>query len=204
MRRAKAVKAIVASVAVVTAAMGFLHTPWGRPALMWIAQTAGGCPVGMGKATPAQIEAHRQETMKAMRGKERAPARPALGFTLMQSTRADITSPACKEEMKGTALRCTEGTSNVLYRFDDKGTLVAVDVMHEGGSPEDAMRRLAEVEKRLAGTLGSPQTKSDAPLAEPYARASVEYRFHDYAADVSATNFGDAVVVREQYRAIPD
>jgi hypothetical protein len=161
----------------------------------------------MGKATPAQIEAHRQETMKALRGKERAPARPALGFTLMQSSKADVSSKlSCKEEMKGTALRCAgiEGMSDVLFRFDDKGQLVGADAMHTGGSPEEATRRLADVEKRLEGTLGAPQTKSDLSLAEPYARASVEYRFRDYAADVSATNFGDAVVVREQYRAIPD
>jgi hypothetical protein len=165
-----------------------------------------------------------------MRGETRAGARPALIFALDRSTRDDVAAWAgahhvrCNDELARTAMRCvdvdprsvggTAGSSidDLFFRFDPRGVLVAVDAMHAGASPDDALRQVADVEARLARDLGTAASGTvHGERSATYvggaamSQVSIEYRFRDYAADVSATNFGSrGIIVREQYRAIPD
>lgn len=205
--------------------MGFLHTPLGRPLLIALGRAGvGGCPAGFDKMKPEALEEQRVGAMQPLRGDARAPAHPALTFDLAKATKADVVAwadsrgMACGEEMKGAALRCTGGQPTPLdgsiplrdafFRFAPGGALVAVDVMREGTEPAAGAACVDEVTARLSTVLGVPtkDARSGASqLGEPLASVSVEFRFRDYAVDVAATNLGDrGVVVREQYRAIPD
>ncbi len=227
-RGARVAKRAAIAAAVLTGAMALLHTRFGRPLLARMSGDKGGCPVSIAGASPEKLESHRVEAMKSLKGRGRAAAKPALTFVLGQSTRADVATwessshVTCKDDLAGTALRCldvdprtvADGSvpiADLFFRFDPKGQLVALDVMHDGTSGDAAVRLFGEVVERLASKLGAPPSaaygeRTSAYLtATPLGQATIEYRFADYAADVSATNFGDrGVVVREQYRAIPD
>lgn len=181
--------------------------------------------VGM---SPQALEEHRVAAMKPLAGEARAPTRAALSFTLSATTRGDVTAwtaahgLACKDQVAGTALRCNDvdpktlddGTvpiDDLFFVFDPAGKLVALDVMHQGASPDDASRLLDDASARLRRVLGVPPTSTTGDrtstylTSAPLAQTAIEYRFRDLAVDVSATNFGDrGVIVREQYRAIPD
>lgn len=208
-----------ATVLLSTAAAFALHTPLGRSLL----GAESGCPFG-GPAQAAQIDALRQTSLSPLRGSAPAPARPALGFQLDSAGRAQVEAWAtarqltCSVEASGTALRCERtapgpigdlSIRDLYARFDATGRLVAIDLMSEGMDAETAARRFESTRARLAGELGAPATSSGeatgAYLADkPFRRAAVQFRFADYAADLSATNLArGGVVVREQYRSIP-
>ena len=160
--------------------------------------------------------------MKAQRGAERAKSRPALSFVLTRSTKADVAAWAsargvtCTEELAKTALRCREipvdgGTIRDLYvRFEPSGALVGVDAIRDATSGDAAIALVDAIAKTIARDAGEPsatrgETSGAALERDTYASRAIEFRFRDYSADVSATNMGEGgLVVREQYRAIPD
>ena len=153
----------------------------------------------------------------------RAAARPAFGFTLDKSTKAEVLAWArsvnapCNEEVGAAALRC-EGipqpetglpVRDAFFRFDPRGGLVGVDLMRDGTDSAKAVSVLTEIVGRVAREAGPPTTvqgtAAPASLGGYLDRAATEFRFADYAADVSATNMGkQGVIVREQYRSIPN
>ena len=163
----------------------------------------------------------------ALRSDRVAAGHGALRFTLGASTKSEVmdwakaSGATCSEEMKGAAVRCkgvaSEAVrapaaglafSDVFFRFDTKDALTAVDAMHEGAPPEQAIRYFEAASRTFATDFGPP-TPSPMPtaesLGEPYSRAAFEYRFRDLAVDLTATNLGGTgVVIREQYRAIPN
>jgi hypothetical protein len=213
---------------VVVAATGLLHTRAGRPLLAKLGGgAAGACPILVGMS-PQTLEDHRVAAMKPLAGEARAPTRAALAFTLATTTRGEVTAwttshgLACKDDVAGTAWRCADVDPKALddgqvpiddlfFVFDPAGKLVALDVMHKGASADDASRLLDDAFARLRRVLGSPPTATSGDrtstylTSAPLAQAAIEYRFRNLAVDVSATNFGDrGVIVREQYRAIPD
>ncbi len=94
---------------VATVGIGLLHTSWGRPLLMRL----GGCPAA--RVSPAEVDRLRLSGFHAVAlpGSLRAPARPALGFALEQTTRADVrewaarAGVACEARERGLlSLRC--------------------------------------------------------------------------------------------------
>lgn len=211
------------SVPLIAAAVG-LHTRAGRSLL-----GASGCP--WEKAPSAErLEEQRVKSVAALNTtstRARATARPAFGFELDKSTRAEVTAwgtrrgASCTEELKGSALRCESldkslspesgvAIHDAYFRFDPRGVLVGVDLMRDGTDGEKAAAVLETVTKRVSDAAGPPSavqgTASPAHLGGGYLnRAASEFRFADYAADVSATNLGEqGVVVREQYRSIPN
>jgi hypothetical protein len=145
---------------------------------------------------------------------------------LDQSTRADVTAwgarvgATCKEELGGAAMRCesadrslaSEGdvpVRDAFFRFGPSGVLVGVDLMRDGTDGAKAAAALRAITERVSRAAGPPSTvqgtASPAHLAGYLDRAATEFRFADYAADVSATNLGEqGIVVREQYRSIPN
>jgi hypothetical protein len=202
---------VAASSAAVVAVIGVLHTPLGRPLLARLGIRSG-CPVLNAHLTPQQIENGRVQAALPLRGSERAPQRPALEFALMKATAADVhawasaSGMACSEELAGTALRCqASGARDLYFRFDPGGVLVALDVMHEGVPPDAAVAEFERLRAQLARDVGAPTLSHDTLDAEPLSQRAVQYRFRDYAADLTATNFGaQGVIIREQYRALPD
>jgi len=220
-------RAAIAAGALV-AITGLLHTRAARPLLAKLGGAgAGACPVLVGMS-PQALEDHRVAAMKPLAGEARAPTRAALAFTLGATTRADVAAwtasqhLACKDEIAGTAVRCNDVDPKALddgqvpiedlfFAFDPGGKLVALDVMHRGASADDASRLLDDATARLRRVLGAGPTSTSGDrtstylTSAPLAQSAIEYRFRDLAVDVSATNFGDrGIIVREQYRAIPD
>jgi hypothetical protein len=212
---------IAAAVAVpVLAASALAHTRAGR------ALFGEKCPWERAAPSAQGLEDFRAKNAATLKGTTRAMARPAFGFVLDQSTKADVTAwgarmaATCREEIGGAALRCESADKRVpaeneppirdaFFRFDPHGVLVGVDVMRDGTDGEKAAATLSALTERVARAAGPPAavqgTASPAHLAGYMNRAATEFRFADYAADVSATNLGDeGIVVREQYRSIPN
>lgn len=208
------------------------HTRAARPVLAWMGASAPGCPA---LADPKKVESARVASLLPLRGTARAASRPALQFTLMASTKADVLAwskanrVTCGEELAGATLRCHDvpagvaasgaaaisatgarEISDLMFRFDPASTLVSLDAMYAGTSAEAAADSLAALATSLSRDVGPPTSPlgdhSATYLASaPYAQSGAQFRFRDYAADVTATNFGaKGIVVREQYRALPD
>lgn len=200
--------------------MGVLHLPFARPVLAWIGY---GCPA---KATPEQVEVARLTSARAARGTTPSPGRPALGFSLDSTTRADVDAWVaarglrCTELQQGTVLRCTSvpalalGQSGGLiddlaFAFEPHGRkLVTVTTLRNQLDAAQAEKALTGITARLQAELGegrSSGTPTAAYLAEgPMRTALTEYRFSDYIANVSATNLGQRVAVREHYMSAID
>lgn len=216
-----------------TATMGGLHATTRGRALLGI----GGCPFDPASkpASPDALEAFRTKSLASLRtGGGKAPARPALGFVLGTTKRAEVVAwgaakkLACSEELGGASLRCEGATArfedettpsrmrDVYFRFAPAGVLVAVDVVHEGTGPDAALGvagRLAAATERALGvqmrTVGEANASSLS--AGRASRAAYELRFDDYAVDVSVTNLAGPdttpdheIVVREQYRLLAE
>jgi hypothetical protein len=211
--KARKVKIAVAVATASVAALGLAHVPAVRGVVLGQA-----CPFGH-TASAAEIENRRVKTAASLRGTKGAPARPAFGFTLGESTRDDVTTwgshvgATCNREQNDTAIRCEDakveggGVSDAFFRFDPKGRLVGVDIMREGMTPSSAAELYRGLAAKTTGEVGAPTTHqgeaTEALLGSNLARASAEYRFSNYAADLSVTNLGSqGVVVREQYRSL--
>ena len=223
MTRKSWLKIAAVSVPLLAAAVG-LHTPAGRALL----GGASGCPWGQSAPSAAKLEELRVKSAATLKvsGASRATSRPAFGFVLDQSTRADVTawaeraSATCAEEIGGAALRCELAARNIteengvsvrdaFFRFDPRGVVVGIDLMRDGTDGGKAGAVLTTISDRITRAAGPPSTVRGTPDATHLGgyldRAAAEFRFADYAADVSATNLGDrGVVVREQYRSIPN
>jgi hypothetical protein len=211
-RKARAVRIALAGAALLVVGVGIGHAKMMRPLLARV----GGCPVAGKTATPEELEAFRVKNATSLKGASRALARPAFGFTLDTSTKADVTAWAqrthveCNEELGGAAMRC-EGAADVedaFFRFDPHGVLVGVDLIHPATDGATALRIVDEVAARLSKEAGAPTavrgTRTPEFLDAQFRQAALEFHFTDYAADVTATNLGAGVVVREQYRSVPN
>ncbi len=200
---------------VATAFIGFLHTKAGHPLLMQLAGVAG-CP--MGRADAAQVDAVRRAAVAKDRGTDPAPARPALGFLLDTTSLADVRAwekkvgVECTAERDGTLVKCVDVPSVALGRppsdgslaelsfgFSPQGPLVAVTTLYSHRDADDASRIAARSETELAKDLGSPH-KAAGSFVLVGSTATLEYRFRDYAVDVTSSRVpGSGYAVREHY-----
>ncbi len=211
-RRLRIVARIAGVAALLVAVIGLGHAKMMRPLLARV----GGCPVAGKTATPEQLEAFRVTNAVSLKGTARALAHPAFGFTLDTSTKADVvawgqrTHAECNEELGGAALRCEAAADveDAFFRFDPRGVLVGVDLIHPATDGATALRIVDEVASRLSKEAGAPTavrgTRTPEFLDAQFRQAALEFHFTDYAADVTATNLGAGVVVREQYRSVPN
>ena len=228
-RRIKKLLALAVGVPTFAVALvGLGHTPAARPLLAKLGFRYG-CPVNVDNVTPKALEEQRVAQMRQMRGDKPAAAHPALRFQLDQSTKAQVLAwsheqnVACVEELKGAALRCTAvreaaledaeigaPIDDVFLRFEPGGKLVGMDVMRLNVSLEQAVRVVDGTSTRLTADVGPPTSTEGTATpdyigSEPFRRVGFQYRFSNYAADISATNLANrGVVVREQYWSIPD
>ena len=214
---------VASSLAALTVAIGLLHTPLGRPLL---ARLGVGCPV---QASPEDAERARLESARATRGTAASPARPALGFVLDKMTIEDVQAWAdrehvsCDAQRKDSLLRCTDVPEHALsgrtgspvneldLAFSPRSKrLVNIATTQYDLSSSSAAEQMSTVVSGLEDQLGKPTRetgrRSSAYLAAaPMRTAVVRYRFTDYQADVSATNFpGHGMVLREHYMSATD
>jgi hypothetical protein len=211
-----------ATLVALTAFVGFLHTPAGRPLL---ARVGIGCPI---KASAEDVEHARLVSVRATRGDTVSPARPALGFQLDTMTLADVNAWAdrnhvsCDESRSGSLLRCKDVPTSAIggsgpkidelaFGFTPKTKiLVNLTSIREGLDSAVAATEMNEVASDLKSKLGAPSLASGSRSATYLGggvmhTAMLEYRFSDYIADVSATNLsGHDLMLREHYMSARD
>lgn len=223
--RRRAAWSVGGSLATFVVAGALLHAPFARP---WLAKV-GGCPVG--NASAAEIESVRLSAVAKTRGDVVAPARPALGFVLDETTpeavhawakRHDVTCDVKRDglfvscrDVPLVALEADEGregsVSDVSFAFRPSDrTLVNVTATTFALTPREAAARTAASAASLRTTLGAPTSEAGQATEEAlgrggYATAIVAYRFSDLLADVTTTSFDrTGVTVREHYLSARD
>jgi hypothetical protein len=230
----RALRILVGVVLALTVLVGVAHTRVGRPLLTWMGAAvghrgAGHCPLGYDRAaTPEQKEAARTRFAASHAGADAAPHRPALGFVLDATTRADVTAWASSH-----GVRCAPGqgaadlscpgvpdallpepfrgvrTETLWFVFGPGDRLTALTAIGSAPRPEDVSTTFASLTRDLDGETGAParidQDASPASLASgPLYQASAEYRFRDYYAVARETNTGRGYALTQEYHSLAD
>ena len=190
--------AAVATVTVFAGAAAF-HAP-----LLRAFAPASACPVQ--KATLESLEDARTRGMPGLHGDGAAPSHAALGFEIGRTTRTEAARPGCAWEVADALLHCDEPGGTLVARFDRAGVLVGLDRRLAASSPEGATAAFAARARGYESTFGAPHTRTGQPtvafLSSPLSQAGVRYRFQDLAIDLTVTQLGHDVVVREQVREV--
>ncbi len=207
--------------------VGFLHTPGARPLLHALSNVAhGGCPFGYDKPmSPAARERARSSFATTHRGSARATNRPALGFHLDETTRAEVTAELAK---RGVTCVAAKGLSdvtcngvpsdalagapapkrNLWLTFGERGQLLSVVAISRDTSADSISDAYRATERSLDQRAGAatatqgdaaPQVLSSGALRQ----ASAEFRFSNYYALTRVTNMGNGFVLTEEYRSLP-
>jgi hypothetical protein len=206
-------------------AVALLHlVPRGRLMADAVASHLGVfCPAK--KLSPAAAEELRLRGVGALRGKDKAPARPALGWPLDVSREDNV-----KLWARNVGVRCVaktqpsrmmscsdvpasafpwgarEGTiDEVAFGFALDGRLVAVQTLRRALTGLQAARLYDQIAEDLEARLGSkPREQVGVATAAhleaaPMNTARLRYRFADYLATVTAMNLSGRIGLREQY-----
>lgn len=205
-------------------AVGVLHMPFARSMLM----RAGGCPFST-SLTREEAEQARHLGMQNNHATAVAPARPAMVFTLDETTAAQAKAWArdhklsCDEPRPGT-LRCenvppqalglppAQGMdAEVWLMFDAKDRLVNASTWRTHLPADVASKTASELTTSLTSRLGQPSWSTGSLDAQHLSSVSGDsvanrsYRFVDYSADISTLNLPTSgVSVREHYVSARD
>lgn len=219
----RAASRVVAAALLLTGIVGVLHMPFAAPFLRSVFPSI--CP--MKRGTPEQIDRAHALAVAAIQssGTTAAPARPALGFELDKSTKADLDAWAAKHKVScasiagnATLQKCTAvpaaavgqpeslgALEEVTFEFQSTGALVNVQTLRRHLSPAQAAAAVSVLEQDAASVLGAPTTVGGEPTAEHLSRGLLAtyvavHHFTDYRATVSATNLASTgMMVREEY-----
>jgi hypothetical protein len=199
---------------------------------MGLVRKAGGCPVPMGKRlTAAEAESLRVDAMKDRVGSTRALARPAFGFVLEKTTRAEILAWAesagatCAPDPSSVGLDCASAalgklpsppkvaefvpTGRLLFGFNSSNVLVSLQLAARATSASDAALAVAAAMEVFERDAGKATKVDGAPTAEVLAKGALaqvraEYRFLNYWALAAATNSAQAFPVDLQVQSLPE
>lgn len=215
---------LLAAVALFVGVVGWFHTAAGR--VVYARVFGAECPVG--RASARDVERGRLEVARIARGTSVAASRPALGFELDRTTRAEIDAWAsrnqatCRERRERTLVLCTNvraealGRSGFLYDEVTFGfapttlRLVNLTAVRYRLAHSDAVRFVRELEDGMQRAVGAPSRRggelsTDFLSATQYATSASYYAFSNYLADLTATNIvGEGVIVREHYMSAVD
>lgn len=230
MKRALARASIIAAGATALVAGAVAFTPTGGAIARGLVRMAhGGCPFGYDRApTAAERERARLHFAATHRGERRAPSRPALGFTLDHTTRAQVVAAMSARgvhcsagrglsdltcaHVPGTALAGSAPASldrTLWFTFGTRDQLLSLISVSRDTSAQSVSNAFVNVQRTLnleAGTATSSTGSAD-PEALSKARlrqASAEFRFANYYALERAANLGESYVLTEEYRSLPD
>jgi len=212
--------ALVATGAVLAALVGAAHSDAGKP-LLRLLQRSGGCPVSLDAADAASVEAYRVDRLRRRAGVRAAKSHPAWHFELGRARRAQVSAWAaqngigCERARGDSVLRCdgvrsgeSAGVTSVYFQFD-RDRLVAVDVWRGAKTAAEAVAHVEDLGASLARRVGPPthrrgRLRADYLEDARFRRAAFEYRYREYLAKLSVTNFGGrGIKVREQYQWAP-
>ncbi len=204
---------------VATGLIGLLHMPVGRNLL----RKLGGCPVSPVDAR--SYDGGRQAALVRLRGVGTAPARPAAGFVLEQTSSADVAKwiashrVTCIERVEGAMVQCNQppdglfAATDVLpgaleelaFGFNPLKQLVNLSLTRNRMDAAQAQVILQQWQAKFRGVLEknpeiTGQTDAAYLAGSPYSSTTVRFRFGDYLAEITATNFGAGNIrVAEQY-----
>jgi len=232
MRRALARSLLVAAGAssVALGALAFAHTATGSAIGHGLLRMArGGCPFGYDQAaSPEQRERARAQFAAKHRGEARAPNRPSLGFTLDHTTRAQVV-----EQLSAHGVRCSQGHGlsdltclhvpsrallgvaatdperTLWFTFGTHDQLLSVIAVSRDSNAQTIGNAFRSVQSSLSEQAGAPTATSGSADSRTLAngllrQASSEFRFQNYYAVERAANMGNAYVLTEEYRSLPD
>lgn len=216
-----------AAAVLLTALVGVLHMPFAK-ALLRRLSPASLCPVTHGSA--AQIDRAHAIGAAAIRASasRRAPSRPALGFVLEKTTRAELDAWAKLHglscgDINGnpTLRRCNDvpaaalgepesdgPVEEVAFELRGTGALVSVQTLRRGMDPARSADVARGLERSAASALGAPTKSCGEPTTAHLAHGflasyEAEHAFQDYRATISATSMGKrGIMVREQYLSV--
>jgi hypothetical protein len=211
-------------------AIGLAQTSPGHAVVLGVTRMAhGGCPFGYDKPlSPAERERASHNFAVNHRGERRAASRPALGFELDHTKRADVIAQLAKSGISCSAakgysdLTCNGvpsaalggATSNALPRnlwftFGTNEQLLSVTAISRAPDPQPISDAFAATRASLdqqAGNVSATQGDAEArSLAGGVLhQATAEFRFSDYYARERATNMGKGFMLTEEYRSLSD
>ena len=219
----RALAAVGGFLALAIGVIGFAHTKHGRPLLAFL-PGMGRCPVGMDVAwTPQQRDQARAHALASVAGEALATQRPALGFALGTTSRAEVEAWASQhgvrcETKRATRFACSAVPSaattaglqlaEVLFLFDAGDRLMAIDASTEALSAAEAVAATTRAADAVAAaTGGAPRAQGEATAdylqGGTLRQLKRELRFANYRAVISATNLGPrGIRVRGHYTAI--
>ncbi len=167
----------LAAGAALTGAVGLLHLPFAAPLLRALSP-ASLCPITRG--TPAQIDRGHAIAAASIRASAQtpAPARPALGFALNRTVRADVMTWAAKHDVSCASIsgnanlqKCTDvpaaavgqpaslgALEEVTFEFQTTGELVNVQTLRRHLTPQAAATAASHLEGHVASVVGAPAT----------------------------------------------
>jgi hypothetical protein len=193
-----------------TAAIGFMHTRAGQ------AMLGDSCPFGgdVAQVSPQVRDERRATATARLRGAGQAATRPAAGFVLGVTTRADVVGEAerlglaCAAGQDRVGLSCDDAATalHLAADFSADGRLVSLSRMRTLADADRAAATMADAAEVIGGAVGDPSRRTGGDAAYLAAgrlrQARVEYRRENYYATVSATNLGDRYVVSEVFRGL--
>jgi hypothetical protein len=198
-------------VAVLTAITIVIHVPA-------VQRRLGPCPFGYDQPSVG--------VGQTARTGPRAPARPALGFTLAATTRDELLAWASANGIRCTprhgqrTLECLDVPSQLLaqhgaqlpgtttwFELDARATLTAIKTVRRTPDAAAVASAFTATETSLRAHTGEP-TAADGS-ADPaelslgaFRQAMTEHEFADYRAQIRATNMGDGYILTESYAAL--
>lgn len=219
--RAAGVAALLIGVA------GVLHMPFAAPILRAISP-ASVCPIMRG--SPEQIDRAHALAATAIRtgASTTAPSRPALGFTLDSTRKADLDAWAAAHKVTCSSIagndnlqRCTDVPAaavgeaadlgpleEVTLEFQKTGELVTVATTRRHLTADQAAHAAEVLEGNARKALGEPTTRAGEPTVAHLSHGLLAtfvavHTFTDYRATVSATNLAQTgMMVREEYLSV--
>jgi hypothetical protein len=220
----RTLKLVAATLGLAFGAIGFLHTPAGRPVL---AALGVGCPAA--RVSPVEVEALRQRALVSLRGATPAAARPAFGLALDASTELQVTAWTAAHGLDCTAaarptrrLTCLDvpasalpsaaagtGLDEVSFTFFPDGRLLGVETLRRRLTAAAAGRLFTTITDDLDARVGRATERAGAPTAAyldggAMHTAFARYRYSNFLATVTAMNLSGRVALREQYQsAVP-
>jgi len=229
-RLVRAAASLGLSAAVLVGAVGFAHTPAGRPMLRALGRVVhGGCPLGYDRAlTPADRERAAHVFARNHHGDRTAPQRPALGFALDKTTRAEIIATMAKQGVACSAARgaadltCTNvpsetlagasltpPTRNLWFTFGAKQQLLSLVSISRAPAAAPISDAFLAAERTISEQAGAPTqthggTAPEALAAGLLSQESAEFRFANYYALARASNLGESYLLTEEYRSLRD
>lgn len=224
----RAATALAAVAVLGTVVIGVAHTPWGRPLLRLpllsaLAEQAG-CPVG--SIEPAAYEKVQATKLRRELGEQPAHSRPALGFTLGQTQRAEVERWAkakganCSAGFVASVLECQDvkalgpqerqlPRAQVRLQFDASERLISVDLFCDQGDAPALVGAFIATGQALDEQVG-PATSSvgtpsvAAATSSPFRTLLRQYNYRDYVARLTLLNLGKrGLRLREQYSFLP-